>query len=50
MISEKDIRLLNERRKDYERAAREHDRSRDARLHQRKQNRSTWARIAALFL
>lgn len=50
MISEKDIRLLNERRKEFERAAREHDQSRHARQSSRNQRRSAWARLIALFL
>ncbi|MFN8377775.1 MAG: hypothetical protein U0452_03815 [Anaerolineae bacterium] len=50
MISEKDIRLLNERRKDYERAARNHREAREARPRTVRKNRSAWARIAALFI
>ena len=50
MINEKDIRLLNERRKDYERAARNYREAREARARDRRQKRSAWARIAALFI
>lgn len=53
MINEYDIRLLNERRKDYERAARNYRQARDireARAKANRKSRSAFARIAALFL
>lgn len=50
MISEKDLRLQSERLKEFERAAREYDKSREARRNTRNQRRSAWARLIALFL
>jgi len=50
MVNERDIRLQSERRKEFERAARAYDQSRDTRLQGRKQRRSAWARLIALFL
>jgi len=50
MISENDLRMQSERRKEFERAAREYDKSRDVRRSARNQRRSVWARLIALFL
>jgi hypothetical protein len=50
MITETDLRVLHERRKDYERAARNHAAAREARAKAHRPARSAWARITALFL
>ena len=50
MISEKALRMPNARFKEFERAAREYDKSREARRNTRNQRRSAWARLIALFL
>lgn len=50
MITETDLRVLHERRKDYERAARKHFAAREARAANRRSTRNAWARFVALFL
>lgn len=50
MISEKDIRMLNERRKDFEQAARNYREAHEAAVSMRRKSRSVWARLVALFL
>ncbi|MFN8377776.1 MAG: hypothetical protein U0452_03820 [Anaerolineae bacterium] len=50
MFSEMDMRLLFERSKELERAAREHRVAREATAKKRQNNRRVWARLVALFL
>ena len=50
MITETDLRVLRERRKDYERAARRYSAAREARAANRRANRNAFVRLVALFL
>ncbi len=51
MITETDVRVLHERRKEFERAARKHQAARDAtQPRSRHARRNPWARLAALFV
>ena len=50
MITETDLRMLHERKRDYERAARRHQAAREAKAATRRTNRPAWMRLVALFM